>query len=53
MRVGDIVLLKSGSPAMTVAEVNESKGTVKCVWFDKNGICYEHEFVISIIKSAK
>jgi len=53
MKVGDIVILKSGSPAMTVAGVDEGKGEVNCVWFDKNGICYEHVFIMEIVKSAK
>lgn len=32
-RVGDTVMLKSGGPTMTVAEVNDN-GSLFCIWFD-------------------
>src|SRR5678809_1085751 len=33
-KVGDLVQLKSGGPAMTVYEVSRSGLHVKCQWFD-------------------
>jgi uncharacterized protein YodC (DUF2158 family) len=33
LRVGDVVMLKSGGPLMTVKEVMPG-GDVLCVWFD-------------------
>lgn len=32
--VGDVVVLKSGGPKMTVSEVGVDEGQIKCVWFD-------------------
>ncbi|MDO7187303.1 DUF2158 domain-containing protein [Acinetobacter baumannii] len=34
--IGDVVYLKSGSPAMTVNRIFEERGTVECVWFVEN-----------------
>lgn len=48
--VGDTVILKSGSPDMTVARVMKScrhtviKQAVVCVWFDTIGDCHEKDF---------
>jgi uncharacterized protein YodC (DUF2158 family) len=36
---GDIVVLRSGGPAMTVARVSEAG--VVCCWFDKDWHAYE------------
>lgn len=37
IRAGDVVILKSGGPAMTVTAVGEEYGipTAWCTWFDK------------------
>jgi uncharacterized protein YodC (DUF2158 family) len=35
-KIGDVVVLKSGSPKMTVAGVLDD-GAVRCDWFDKDG----------------
>jgi len=37
LKVGDIVLLKSGSPAMTIEEIDAYSGVqkAKCSWFDE------------------
>lgn len=32
LKIGDVVILKSGSPKMTVMHY-ESNGSVKCTWF--------------------
>lgn len=35
LAVGDVVVLKSGGPLMTVEFINEDK-SVRCSWFDEN-----------------
>lgn len=39
LKVGDVVRLKSGGPAMTITVVGERYGTptVWCTWFDQKG----------------
>lgn len=32
-KVGDLVVLKSGGPTMTVAILNSSSGNLWCTWF--------------------
>jgi uncharacterized protein YodC (DUF2158 family) len=32
-QIGDVVVLKSGGPAMTVADLTEDGGVI-CIWFD-------------------
>ncbi|ENV98320.1 DUF2158 domain-containing protein [Acinetobacter bereziniae] len=34
--IGDVVYLKSGSPAMTINRLIEERGNVECVWFVEN-----------------
>lgn len=41
--IGDVVYLKSGSPAMTITEVNNAN-YVWCMWFDKNQEVQEQAF---------
>lgn len=36
LNIGDVVYLKSGSPAMTVNRIYENRGNVECVWFVEN-----------------
>lgn len=35
--VGDVVVLKSGGPLMTVDVVNE-QGHVRCIWFEGSSV---------------
>lgn len=35
MKIGDVVQLKSGGPAMTVDEANDLPGYVHCAWWDR------------------
>lgn len=37
IKLGDVVKLKSGGPAMTVLSIIHSGLTTKCTWFDKDG----------------
>lgn len=55
---GDVVVLKSGGPQMTVQNLGESKpgitGPMKwihCIWFDGNTIC-EYNFDDCVLKHA-
>ncbi len=33
-KVGDVVVLKSGGPEMTIDYIDDSRSEAKCVWFD-------------------
>lgn len=35
-KIGDVVYLKSGGPAMTVNRIIEERDNIECVWFVKN-----------------
>jgi len=35
-QIGDVVYLKSGSPAMTVNKIIEERGNIECTWFIDN-----------------
>jgi len=46
IKVGDVVIVKSGGPEMTVAKVSNysNRGIAKgalCIWFDGNKKCEE------------
>lgn len=32
--IGDVVYLKSGSPAMTIQNMSVGKSRIRCVWFN-------------------
>lgn len=36
--VGDVVWLKSGSPAMTILNTRRDTNATACQWFDKNDL---------------
>jgi uncharacterized protein YodC (DUF2158 family) len=38
LQVGDVVLLKSGSPAMTIEKMESANGELRalCTWFNEN-----------------
>ena len=54
-KVGDVVRLNSGGPAMTVEEgPNPAKeGRVVCTWFEKNGKRAAGLFHPSVLKDAE
>lgn len=44
LNIGMVVVLKSGSPPMTVSELYSEQQEVKCVWFDSNGCIHDFRF---------
>lgn len=52
--VGDIVILKSGGPKMTVSyiEPHGDKGVVACTWIDDKGTVQEHDFKAVMLTEA-
>lgn len=51
MKPGDIVVLKSGGPKMTVERLNGLDAA--CVWFGDEGIVHTSEFPVACLKTAK
>ena len=49
--IGDVVLLKSGGPVMTIDNDN-GDGTYWCQWFDKNGELKGASFKGETLKSC-
>ena len=49
LRAGDIVLLRSGSPRMTITNVED--GIAWCAWFTCD-TCHTHGFRLSALKKA-
>jgi uncharacterized protein YodC (DUF2158 family) len=49
---GDVVILKSGGPEMTVtnAEIQDAPGVVFCRWFDESGTPKGHRFAGAALK---
>lgn len=41
MNIGDIVMLKSGSPDLTISEVANEEGYVRVTWFDDDRCKFE------------
>ena len=52
-KVGDVVRLKSGGPAMTVEEGPNEDGKVLCMWFEKNGKTAAALFLPSMLKEGE
>ena len=56
LKVGDVVVLKSGGPNMTIQRIEEN-GDIFCVWFIIYGINmegpYEYSFKIDQLKLVK
>lgn len=36
--IGDVVVLKTGSPKMTISEIDMFSGNIRCIWY-ANGKC--------------
>jgi len=52
-KIGDVVRLKSGGPAMTVEEGLNKDGKVLCTWFEKNGKVTVGYFLPSMLKEGE
>ncbi|KTC81761.1 YodC family protein [Legionella brunensis] len=50
-KVGDVVILKSGGPKMTVVSV-EAENELRCTWF-VNGEIKEDFFILDILKKTE
>ncbi len=50
-KVGDVVVLKSGGPEMTVSDQN--KGFVTTVWFSDKGIVEQFCFSQELLKESR
>lgn len=51
-KVGDVVILKSGGPLLTVAELTETDGNavIGCGWFTREGEIRSAEFAPALLK---
>jgi uncharacterized protein YodC (DUF2158 family) len=49
-KIGDVVLLKSGSPKMTINDMLED-GKVECTWFDNKSILQHQVFKKELLKT--
>lgn len=50
LKAGDVVVLKSGGQAMTVAEVNDE--TVECIWLGEEGDLFREKLPASVLEVA-
>jgi len=55
MRVGDVVVLCSGGPAMTGHSIGGDRfpDTLMCKWFDEQGDLKQHRFKMGAVRIAK
>ena len=51
LRPGDVVILKSGGQAMTVAEVHED--TIACVWMGDEGDLFRETLPLAVVERAE
>ena len=52
LKIGDIVELRSGSPLMTVTQVDTiCSGEISCKWFAKDDVKYD-SFPVNALKRA-
>ena len=54
MTEGDVVMLKSGGPPMTITSVRDvqTTGSVFCRWFDDGNVSHGQKFKLSGLKLA-
>ncbi len=50
LKAGDVVVLKSGGQALTVAEVNDE--TVACVWIGEEGDLFRESLPSAVLELA-
>jgi len=51
LRPGDVVMLKSGGQAMTVAEAHED--TIVCVWMGEEGDLFRESLPLAVVERAE
>ena len=51
-KIGDVVVLNSGGPPMTISNVVDSE-KVECVWFEEKKILKNQRFKIALLKFYK
>lgn len=51
LKAGDVVILKSGGPALTVAEVDGDK--IECVWIGEEGELFREELPAVVLESVE
>ena len=50
LKAGDVVVLKSGGQALTVAEVNDD--TIQCVWIGEEGDLFRETLPSAVLELA-
>jgi uncharacterized protein YodC (DUF2158 family) len=48
-RIGQVVMLLSGGPAMTILGYDENKQII-CAYFDKNHVCHQVSLPVEVLK---
>lgn len=51
LKAGDVVILKSGGPALTVAEIKGDN--VECVWIGEEGELFREELPSVVLESVE
>ncbi len=51
-KIGEVVILRSGGPKLTVSAINTDQ-TLVCCWFDKNEILHYANFVSIVLKKNR
>lgn len=51
-KIGEVVVLKSGGPKLTVSAINSDQ-TIVCCWFDRNEILHYANFVAIVLKKIE
>ena len=51
--IGDIVVLKSGGPYMTVSAVDLTTQLLECIWFDEDELKHVDDFPKDVLESVE
>lgn len=52
-KTGDVVILKSGGPNMTVVSISEDGSIVYCTWMSDDDDVYEGDFIPATIEHTE
>lgn len=52
IKIGDVVLLKSGGPNMTVEKIQDND-LADCLWFDQDKNLQRNTFSLNVLKKRK